>query len=244
MVMIHQCGQLCILACPCLPKSSQVLPHHQWDPHGTYGPSVPRSPTPYNSKGAKQTGAVWPRSKVAHPNKLTGASTSKGKPHRDWPRSSHCKPHQVPNKQCITASQSSHSIEASPPIHTIPGFPMIFPQGPTCPLVHACNIPRNTGPRRINRGVTIIYPATAPTQVQFVLGRIRLQWNRKTMPRHWNRGQRYQETAGIRNRNLPGYQIRGCTGKNTKGSNLYEGSVQGPPPEIQPQQNANHHWRQ
>ena len=57
---------------------------------------------------------------------------------------------------------------------------------------------------------------------------------RKSMPRHWDRGKGIK-TAGNRNGKFLGYQIQGCTGRHTKGSNLCRGSVQGPPPEIRPQ---------
>ena len=50
-----------------------------------------------------------------------------------------------------------------------------FPQGPTFPLVHACNSLSHADPQHRNRGVTRIPPAKAPYQVQKVLGRILLQ---------------------------------------------------------------------
>ena len=190
---------------------------------------------PAKSKGPQQNSAVRPSSKGACTNKLTGATTYKVAPHINCPRSAHWNPHQVPNTQCTTTNKPSHAIKIISPCHTIPGFPNISPQGPTWPLVHAYNSFSHAGTQLRNRGVTRIPPATVTSQVQKCLGRILLQLSRNTMPRHWYRGQRYQETEGSRNRKLPGYQIRGCTSRQTKVSNLYKGSVWGMPPERRPQ---------
>ena len=178
---------------------------------------------------------MWSRSKGAHPNKLTGTNTYKGAPHSDCYRSAHCKLHQLPNTQWKTVSQTSHAIKTITSCHTIPGFLDIFTQCPTCPLVHAYNSRSHAGHQGRNMGVTRIPTATAPYQVQFFLWIIILKWTRKTTPMNWNRGKRYQEEEVTRNIKIPGYHIRGCTRRQTKGSNLYKGSVQVPPPERKTQ---------
>ena len=108
---------------------------------------------------------MWSSSKGANPTQLTGTATSKVSPQRDCPRSAHFTPHQVPHVKFTTTCLSSHAVTAIPQGHSIPGFPKIFPQGPTIPLVHSYKSPIHAGLQHRDRGVPIIPPAPAPSKI-------------------------------------------------------------------------------